>query len=285
VGAHILLGKHKRAIGVTVAVPMDVSSPGIEYFSWLFGELVRIFGHSGELITYDVNPLVEAGGSNYARGLWQQLYKALIVLGPIPPHDAVIERVHASGAPYLTTLQLDGLPEISCAGSDLEEAAHASMRHLLTRGHRRTAMFAGFEGLQPGIDRLRGWRRALQDHGASEEHHRFLYVPPEPGLSPEAAAAFEDHAITGYVHCSGALSPEGFLRVAADAGRHPGEDFEYVGWYYVKGGNPHDKASAAVRIPLREALSEGLPQFAQWMRGERQGPVRVLLQPELHVQD
>ncbi|MCC6490093.1 MAG: substrate-binding domain-containing protein, partial [Candidatus Hydrogenedentes bacterium] len=57
------------------------------------------------------------------------------------------------------------MPECSSATVEIEAAMRMSFGQLLERGHTRIGVLRGFNGYRPGEERLRGYRRALEDTG------------------------------------------------------------------------------------------------------------------------
>jgi len=55
-----------------------------------------------------------------------------------------------------------------------------------------------------------------------------------------------------------------------------------VCWTYSDRAQVLAEACAHLWIPVREAASEGLKDFARWYLGEREEPVHVLYRPILH---
>ena len=118
---------------------------------WIFGRLLHLFGSRGEYICFDINPSGHAPNGDYARGLWQQLYRGCVIAGPLPLDDTTARRIHDWGVPYLVLSRLDGCPELSCATVDFEQGAYESTRFLIERGHRRIAMLKAFSMMGFGL--------------------------------------------------------------------------------------------------------------------------------------
>lgn len=284
-GARTLRGGQRSAIGVALPASTHIVPVSQGFLIWLFEELVRIFVSEGEFITFDLNPFNNAGTPDYARGLWQQLYKACIVAGPLRVDDSVVRRIHRSDTPYLVFGRLDALPELSCACVDYEEGAYLSTRFLIERGHTRIAMLKAFSGFQPGVERIRGYQRALEESG----------LPWEPGLvrsvnfgakniANEVFHLLSDPGVTALIDCSATEDASSLREGARRAGRKPGENFDIVAWTYANDGDVLHEAGAHVWLPAREVASEGLEHLAAWVRGERDAPVHLVYRPVLRTE-
>ncbi|MCP4640679.1 MAG: LacI family transcriptional regulator [bacterium] len=283
-GARTLRGRRAGTIGVTVPVPHDVvplSHQGL--FIWLFEELYRVFGLRGEFVCFDMNPHADELNADYARGLWEQIYKAIIIMGPLACDDTTIARVHDSGAPYLAVGRLDSLPDCSMATIDIEEGAYLSTKYLIDRGHTRIGMVKTFSGFQPGVERRRGYLRALEEAGIEPDEALIRSVVfGAHNIANMAHRILDNNDVTALVDCSGAEDAEALREGARRAGRVPGDDFEVVAWTYVDNAAVLPEASAHVWLPVREAAADGFEQLADWLDGKIEGPVRVLYQPTLY---
>jgi len=282
-GARSLRGNERRgSIGVTMPAPLDVIPISQGMLLWLFAQLLRIFGPLGDYVCFDMNPHEANSHSDYGRGVWEQLFKACIIAGALPVDDPVVQRIHESGVPYLAFGRLDRLPDCSSATVDYEEGAYISTKFLIDRGHRSIAMLKAFSGFQPGIERIRGYRHALDEAGIAYDERLVRSV--NFGASNIASVVHRllvDRSVTALVDCSATEDASSLREGARRAGRVPGEDFEIVAWTYAHDAAVLREASAHLWMPLREACTEGLEQLAAWTHGERAGPIKLLYRPIL----
>ncbi len=285
IGARTLRGGQRSSIGVTLPASTRVIPVSQGFLVWIFEELARVFGSEGEFVTFDLTPFTHEDTDDYARGLWQQLYKACIVAGPLRVDDPVAQRIHASGAPYLVLGRLDALPDLSCACVDYDEGAYLSTKFLIERGHRRIAMLKAFTGFQPGEERLRGYRRALEEAGLPWEAGLVRSV--NFGARNIANVVFHllsDPEVTALIDCSATEDASSLREGARRAGRKPGENFEIVAWTYVNDADVLHEASAHLWLPAREVASEGMERLAAWVRGEEDGPVHLVYHPVMRTE-
>jgi len=252
-------------------------------FMWLFVELYRIFGSQGEYVCWDLNPYTTSMHGDYARGVWEQLYKACVVAGPLATDDTTIHRLHASGTPYMALGRLDSLPDCSSATVDYEEGAYLSTRFLLDRGHTRIAMLKAFTGFQPGVERRRGYLRALEEAGVAPDENLIRSVIfGASNIANVLHRLLVSSDVTALIDCSATEDATSLREGARRAGRTPGDDFEIVAWTYVDNAAVLSEATAHVWLPVREAAAEGFELLAAWTRGEREEPVRILYRPVLN---
>lgn len=282
IGARALRAKRNACIGITIPAPMDVVPISQNFFIWLFSDLLRIFGTRGEYICFDLNPHTAGDHGDYARGILENLYKACIIAGPLPNDDPAIQRIHASGIPYMALGRLDSLPECSSATVDYEEGAYLSTRFLLDRGHRRIAMLKAFEGYQPGVERRRGYLRALTEAGLEYDEQLVRSVNfGARNIANMVHRLLIDSRVTALIDCSAAEDASALRDGMRRAGRVPGQDLDIVAWTYEENAAVLSEACAHVWLPVLEAADEGLEQLADWVEGRRQGPLKILYRPVL----
>lgn len=282
IGARGLRAKQNACIGVTVAAPFDVAPVSQGLLLWLFGVLYRVFGQHGEYICFDLNPFTSQTHVDYARGIFEQLFKACVVVGPLCLDDDRIRQIHQTGQPYLALGRLETLPECSSATVDYDAGAYVSARYLLERGHKRIAMLKAFQGCQPGIERRRGYTRALTEAGIPMDENLLRAVKfGAQNVANMVHYLLSDTSVTALIDCSatedGASLREGLRR----AGRTPGKDVEVVTWTYDKNASVMREETARVWLPVREAAEEGIEQLAEWTYGRRKEPINVVYQPVL----
>ena len=284
IGAQSLRNKRSGCIGVTLPAPMNVVPISQGFFMWLFVKLYELFGAKGDYIGFDLNPFSGSQHTDYGRGIWQQLFKACVVAGPLAVDDQVIGRIHQSGVPYVALGRLDGMPECSCATVDYEEGACISTKFLLDRGHKRIAMLKAFAGFQPGAERRRGYLRALNEAGLDEDPSLIRSARFDArNIANVVHRLLTDSSVTALIDCSATEDGTSLREGARRAGRIPGKDFEIVAWTYADNAAVLSEASAHLWLPVVEAAAEGLEQLSGWLNGEREGPINVVFHPVLYT--
>jgi LacI family transcriptional regulator len=285
IGARTLRGRHNGCIGVTLPAPMNVVPVSQNVFVWLFAHLHEVFGRHGDYIGFDLNPHAASPRGDYGRGVWEQLFKAVVVAGPLPLNDPVIERIHESKVPYVAMGRLESLPELSSATVDYEEAAYLSTQFLIGRGHRRIAMLRAFEGFHPGVERWRGYMRALDEAGIAPDESLIRSVDfGVRSIANVIHRLLSDPSVTALVDSSATEDGDALREGARRAGRTPGKDFEIVTWTYNDHGTVLAEASAHVFLPVLESIAEGIEKLAAWTEDQRRGPIQLLYHAVLRTE-
>ena len=286
-GARSMRGQQRDCVGVIFSAPMNKWPVSHQQINWLFFELERIFGARGKFICFDLNPYTNGiDGVDYARALWQQRCNGCLIHGALQLNDKVIARIHNSGYPYMALNRFEEIPDLCFSSVDYDEAACLSAQRLIRGGHKRIGMLQGFHDTQAGKERISGYLRALEEAGIEIDDS--LIRPVSFAGSDVTAATLYlllECKASAIIDCSMLEDPASVREGARRAGRVPGKDFELVDWTYSPDSIALPEACAHVRIPLREAASEGMELLAQWFDREREEPFQILRRPELFEAD
>jgi LacI family transcriptional regulator len=116
-------------------------------------------------------------------------------------------------------VELEG-PATTYVISDNLDGAARAVRHFHALGHRRIATIAGLLETRPGIDRLRGYRQALQACGLAyrDEYVAYGDFYVESGRRAMAELMTLDEPPTA-VFAASDMMALGAIRAAGDAGR------------------------------------------------------------------
>ncbi len=276
-GARTLRGQYRNCVGVTVAPPLEMVPLSEDFLLWLFAKLSEVFSSRGAYLAFDMAPREgDAGISDYARGVWERLYDVCLIVGPLPLDDTVLPRIHATGIPYLSIGRLDGFPEASMACVDFQDGTYKSTRFLLERGHRRIALLSAFEGYQAGLDRVRGYKQALQAFDVPVDEQLIAYFnPSKQRLAEVLATLLTQHGVTALIESSVSEDSDAMHQAAAQANRSLKEDVECVVWTYMKDAAVLPEAVAHLWAPVRESAIEGIERLARWTDGHTPAPIQI----------
>jgi LacI family transcriptional regulator len=115
--------------------------------------------------------------------------------------------------------------------SDNEAGAAAAVRHLHALGHRRIATITGMLESRPGIDRLRGYRNAIQALGLAyrDEYVAYGDFYAESGREATAKLLALEEPPTA-IFAAADMMALGAIRAAAEAGQRVPEELSIVGF-------------------------------------------------------
>jgi LacI family transcriptional regulator len=143
-----------------------------------------------------------------------------VVLMGASPDDPEVRRLVRSDLPTVgVDVELEG-PATTYVISDNADGAARAVRHFHDLGHRRIATIAGLLETRPGIDRLRGYRQALQACGLAyrDEYVAYGDFYGDSGRRAMAELMALDEPPTA-VFAASDMMALGAIRAAADAGR------------------------------------------------------------------
>ena len=83
--------------------------------------------------------------------------------------DPLIPHLIANGVPLVVIGRQDRYPQVSFVDTDNLTGGYAATSHLLRLGYRRVAHISGPQNMVAGVDRLNGYRKALDDRGRPYE--------------------------------------------------------------------------------------------------------------------
>lgn len=209
----------------------------------------------------------------------------------VAPGSGDVSHIRATLEAGMPVVCVDRVPEgirLDCVSTDHVKGAAACIRHLLHRGHRRIGIITGPRLLQSALDRLKGYKTALQEAN----------VEVEPDLISEGDFRTESgYRLTKELALSGNRPTALFVSngmMALGAMKALDE---------LRLRCPEDMAVAAFDdLPLAEAFTPHLTVVAQPAydigsrgaqllihrienAGDHHSPSQVLLQPELKIRE
>lgn len=280
--ARALRDRVTRSIGVIFPTTADAAPLSQSLLNWLHEEFIHVFGSRGYYVTFDMASYAGSRNGDYARGVWEQAFGPCFLAGPLALADRVVPRLHERGVPYVAVTRLDSFPQCSAASVDYEQAAYLSTRHLLERGHTRIGLIKAFRGYQSGLERRRGYERALQEAGLPVDESLIRPVTFDShSIVNSVHALLSDRSVTALIDTSSTEDPVVLREGARRAGRRFGTELEIVVWTYRYDTVVLPEACAHMCLPLRQASAEGLEHLAAWIEGRREGPIQLLYQPTL----
>ncbi|MDZ7725360.1 MAG: LacI family DNA-binding transcriptional regulator [candidate division KSB1 bacterium] len=85
-----------------------------------------------------------------------------MIIAPVGLQGGAIEQIHHGGTPVVIVDRYFPNTDVPFVGSDNYKGAYHAVQYLIKAGHRHIAFIQGIPDTTPNIDRLRGYRDALQ---------------------------------------------------------------------------------------------------------------------------
>ncbi|MQA04173.1 MAG: substrate-binding domain-containing protein [Streptosporangiales bacterium] len=169
-----------------------------------------------------------------------------------------------------------GIPAVT---ADDATGVALAMRHLVELGHRKIAHLAGPQSLSTGVERLRAYRQALDDHGL--EHSADLVVECESWTESAGAASLSALLDSGAdftaVLAGNDLIALGCYDVLADRGLRCPADVSIVGFNDIPVMDKLKPPLTTVHIPQYEIGAEAARLLLEELREPDRPPRSVTL--------
>jgi len=197
----------------------------------------------------------------------------------------MLEGLAAAGTPMVLVNRRLARPDISSVTPDDATGVALAVRHLVELGHEKILHLAGPQDLSTGLNRLRAFRQALQDHG--------LPAPPERvAICTSWTEAAGAQALTGLldagVEFTAVLAGNDLLALGcydalAARGLSCPRDVSVVGFNDMPFIDKLSPPLTTVRIPHYELGAEAARLLLADLREPRRHPRTVLLPLTLTV--
>ena len=167
---------------IALLIP-DRSNPFYAQVAWGVEEQARRYGYA--LITCHTDEDPELEGF-YISSLLKRRVAGFIVAPTSSGRETLSPILHQEIPLVLVDRVIEDLP-VDQVSSDNESGAYLAVQHLIRLGHRRIGVLAGVEGISTTQDRIRGYRRALEESRIPVDES--LIVPGCSQIEEGAAAA------------------------------------------------------------------------------------------------
>ncbi|MGJ9426417.1 LacI family DNA-binding transcriptional regulator [Nesterenkonia halotolerans] len=180
---------------------------------------------------------------------------------------------HLSGAPpmVLAGRPLNGGEESYYVEVDNEQAAFGATSLLLERGRKNVATIGGRQDMPPGIDRLAGWRAAVEGAGLEAELVEIGDFTFESGVSAMHRLLDRDKAIDAVFAANDQMAAGAYTAIEARGLRIP-EDIAVVGFdddSFATSVTPHLTTVHHPIIELGKKMAEVLVTLIEGKPAER----------------
>ena len=230
--ARSLVTQRSHIIGVFMETGEGHPDLQHPFFHEVLGGLKQRVGAEGfDLLLFaSERPGNGYGPHSYLKRARHHNVDACALIG-LDPDDAEVRRLARAELPCIgIDMNLEG-DNVEVVMSDNEGGAIAAVRHLYDLGHRRIATITGMVDSRPGVDRLRGYRAAVQAVGLAYRDDYVAYGDfyAESGREATAKLLDLDEPPTA-IFAAADMMAIGAIRAAAEAGIRVPEDLSIVGF-------------------------------------------------------
>ena len=230
--ARSLVTQRSHVIGVFMETGEGHPDLQHPFFHEVLGGLKQRVGRAGfDLLLFaSERPGGGYGRHSYLKRARHHNVDGCALIG-LDPDDDEVRRLARGEMPCVAIdMQLEG-PLTEVVMSDNEDGAATAVRHLYDLGHRRIATITGMIDSRPGIDRLRGYRAAIQALGLAyrDDYVRYGDFYAESGREQTARLLALDEPPTA-IFAAADMMAIGAVRAASEAGLVVPADLSIVGF-------------------------------------------------------
>ncbi|QIK84154.1 LacI family DNA-binding transcriptional regulator [Sanguibacter sp. HDW7] len=173
----------------------------------------------------------------------------------------------------------DAPRELIYTDVDNVAGARLAVEHLVARGRTRIAHIAGPQDMTAGVDRIKGWRDALSDHGLPADalaHAQFTTASGETAT----AELLEAHPEIDAIFAASDTIAVGALRALARAGRSVPGDVSVVGYDDLDAAQASTPPLTTLHNPVVELAATAVEQLMRLIEASQGGsPVTSIVFP------
>jgi LacI family transcriptional regulator len=277
--ARNLVTRRSQIVGVVIpeTLPKVFGDP---YFPVVLHAISEALAERGYLLVLSLlTPQQEE--DFYRRALRGRVVDGIILVSARTT-DPLIARAYREGLPVVSIGRYPEEPNVSYVDVDNVEGARVATEHLLRLGRRRVATIAGPQTMAPGVDRLEGYRIAMQAWG--------IHPPPEwiaEGDFTEAGGYIAMRRLLpahpDAVFVASDLMAVGALKAIREAGLRVPDDIALVGYDDVELARYTDPPLTTVRQPIAELGRVAVRLLLRQLEEGARDPQRVILPTELVI--
>lgn len=194
--------------------------------------------------------------------------------------DTLNTRVVESGLPVVFVGRPFEVPDAACVDMDNVGGARMATEHLLRSGHRRIGTIAGPTDMVAGVDRLTGWRLALEEAGRPADavvHGDFTM----PGGAEAMRRLRTEHPDVDAVFVASDLMAAGALAELRAQGLRAPDDVAVIGFDDIPQATTTEPPLSTVHHPVERMAARAGEMLVEMLDSPDVHPEPVLFEPTL----
>ena len=201
----------------------------------------------------------EGSGTEYALpAMMERRVDGILLAAPRMEEDQALSHVLDPTMPVVSLYHVAG-GRVASVGPDDEQAGYLATRHLVEVGHRAIATITGARGRRVTQERLRGYRRALEESGIELDHDLIAEGGGDVASGLRAMPLLlEKRKDLSAVFCHHDLAAIGALLALRQAGRAVPADCSVVGCDDLDAAAFTNPPLTSVHIPFYETGTEAM---------------------------
>jgi LacI family transcriptional regulator len=274
--ARSLVTRKTGAIGVMMA---DISEP---YYSQLIKGMEYVANQTGHTLLFSNSYESIEHNRVLQKMLYTERVDGLVIVGSnIQEKDFAFSLIEQD-IPFVLIERNFSDPRVNCIYFDNIQAAYLATRHLIDKGHRKIAHIAGNLYNQVTLDRIEGYKRALNDANIEFSSEwitsgnyvsRGGYEAMKEILHLDCTAVFAGNDTMAY----------GALLAISEAGLHVPEDIAVIGLDDLEFSGLTNPPLTTIHQPRHEMGKKSLELLTRILRGQQENGVKIGFSPVLVV--
>lgn len=171
----------------------------------------------------------------------------------------------------------------SCAMTDLAQGSYELTNYLLETGHKNIVMISGYVELVLSAERLRGFRRAHEEHGLEVRADQIVEAEPDYNGGREAFDQIIKRGKPDAIMTVNDIVSMGVLTRAREVGLRVPEDLSVAGYDDLLYSSMLETSLTTVRQPIKEMSAAAVDMIFKAAEGETVDNKLVMFKPQLFI--
>ena len=174
--------------------------------------------------------------------------------------------------------------EVNVVLTDHRQGGYEATRHLLALGHQRIGCIAGPSNVNPSVQRVMGYRQALEDAGVSIDEALVLSgdFQPQSGWANARILLAKENPPTAIFSCNDMMAL-GVLRAADELGKEIPKDLAVVGYDDIQLASYSNPPLTTVKQPKSEMGQAAIDCLINAINNQQASTCRTTLPVSLVV--
>lgn len=274
--ARSLVTRRTETIGVVMA---DISEP---YYSQTIKGMEYVATQTGYTLLFSNSYENVEQGRVLHKMIAAERVDGLVIMGSNIQEKSFISMLLERDIPFVLVERNFSDPRVNCIWVDNVKGGYLATRFLIEKGHKRIAHIAGNLYFQVALDRIEGYKRALEEAGIgfSEELIAVGNFLTEGGY--KAMKELLPLGCTAVFAANDAMA-YGALQAIAEAGLSVPQDIAIIGFDDLEFSGLTNPPLTTIRQPRYEMGRRSMEILTGILRNRQPGGVKVCFQPELVV--
>lgn len=278
IAARSLVTRKTETIGIMMA---DISEP---YYSQLIRGMEYIANQTGYTLLFSNSYESVEHNRVLQKMINAERVDGIIIVGSNIQEKNFSLTLLEEKIPFVLVERSFSDPRVNCIWVDNVTGAYLATKHLIEKGHRKIAHITGNLYFQVALDRIEGYKKALQESGIkySEE----LVVSGNftcQGSYKAMKEILRHHPYCTAVFAANDSMAYGALQAIAEVGLTIPDDIAIIGFDDLEFSSLTNPPLTTIHQPRYEMGQKSLELLIAILRGEQENGAKICLNPEIVI--